>query len=455
MARRRRLPDVVQAPVEELVGITDLAIDPPRVTGSTIELRYRSRRGEETVDEFIEVIELPAPLDVPRAQCDPVLRLLSFAAALSYFKAFAPARIAVPSGLTDQERRFLAELTRNGLGEFAYVNDLPEVFDTEISAPPLPASSASSHGSAEPRRALVAVGGGKDSIVSIEALRSSGLDVELFSVNRYRPIEATAEVAGLPLRVARRRLDPRLFELNAAGAPNGHVPVTAVNSLIAVLTAMASGHDTVVFSNEASSSYGNVDWHGQTINHQWSKGIDFETLLRESLPAGAPDYVSLLRPITELRIARAFAGHADYHSVFTSCNRAFKLQESDRTSWCGDCPKCRFVFLILAPFLSRDALLAIFGGRDLFAEERQLEGFLELLGSAGLLKPFECVGEPDECRVALTSLRTHADWADHPFLLRPEIAGIVASPQDEAAVFAFRVTHHHLAPRLEAIARAI
>ena len=447
---------VVQAPVEELVGITDLAIDPPRVTGPTVELRFRSLRGERTVDEFTEVVELPGTLDaVPAEQRDPVLRLLSFAASLSYFKAFAPARISVPDGLTDRERRFVAELTRNGLGEFAYVNDLPKVFGTEVSAPALVETAPDVLPAGEPRRALVAVGGGKDSIVSIEALRASGLEVELFSVNRYRPIEATAEVAGLPLRVARRRLDPRLFELNAAGAPNGHVPVTAVNSLIAVLTAMALGHDTVVFSNEASSSYGNVEWHGKTINHQWSKGIDFETLLRESLPYGAPDYVSLLRPITELRIARAFARHTDYHPVFTSCNRAFKLQESDRTSWCGDCPKCRFVFLILAPFLSREALLAIFGGRDLLADDTQLEGFLELLGSAGLLKPFECVGEPDECRVALALLRAHPDWAAHPFLTRPEIAGIVATPADEAAVFAFRDRQHHLSPRLEAIARAV
>ncbi|MDN5744336.1 MAG: hypothetical protein L0H31_04365, partial [Nocardioidaceae bacterium] len=400
---------MVQAPVEEFAGITDLAVDPVQVCGARIELRYRSLRGESTVDEFTEVVELPGSLDnVPTEQLEPVLRLLSFAASLSYFKAFAPARITVPSGLSTQERHFLDELTRHGLGEFAYVNALPAVLTTEIDAPDRPDATRepARAPSAPPGslRALVAVGGGKDSIVSIEALRARGVEVELFSVNSYQPIEATAEVADLPLQVARRRLDSRLFELNAAGAPNGHVPVTAVNSLVAVLTAMALDHDVVVFSNEASSSYGNVEWHGQSINHQWSKGIDFEGLLRASLPASAPEYVSLLRPLTELRIARAFARHTDYHAAFTSCNRAFKLAEDDRTSWCGDCPKCRFVFLILAPFLTREALLAIFGGRDLFADRAQTQGFLELLGSAGLLKPFECVGEPEECQVALTLL---------------------------------------------------
>lgn len=427
----------------------------PVVDGAAIGLRYRARAAGATVHEFTEVVELPAALDhVPAQTLAPVLRLLSLAASLSYFKAFAPAALSVPGGLTARERTFLDSLVRNGLGEFAYVNDLPEVFATEIDAPVLPDEPAAR----EPReagRVLVAVGGGKDSIVSIEALRAAGYDVGLFSVNSYAPIENTATVAGIPLTSARRRLDPQLFALNAAGAPNGHVPVTAVNSLIAVLTAMALGHDTVVFSNEASSSYGNVHWHGRTINHQWSKSAEFERLLSESLPAGAPQYLSLLRPLTELRIARRFAQHTAYHSVFTSCNRAFKLAEADRTTWCGDCPKCRFVFLTLAPFLSRDALLSIFAGRDLFADPSQTTGFLELLGADGLLKPFECVGEPDECRVALSMLREREDWQDHPFLALPEIAGISASPAEHAAVFAFRDHEHALPPRLEAVARAI
>lgn len=432
----------------------------PRLVGSTIELGYRGIGRDGATTDFTEVIELPGTLDhVPAATRDGVLRLLSLAASASYFKAFAPGTIDVVDGLTAQERRFLDELIKNGLGEFAYVNDLPEVFDTEISGPSRPDAPPGA-GDAQPDgapagRVLVAVGGGKDSIVSIEALTSAGYDVGLFSVGSYRPIEDTAVAAGVPLVSARRRLDPELFRLNAEGAPNGHVPVTAVNSIVAVLTAMALGYDTVVFSNEASSSYGNVVWHGRTVNHQWSKGIDFERLLRASLPPGAPAYVSLLRPVTELRIARRFAEHRGYHHVFTSCNRAFKLQESERTSWCGDCPKCRFVFLCLSPFLPARELLEVFGGRDLFADPSQAEGFLELLGAEGLLKPFECVGEPDECRVALSLLREHPDWRDHPFLNRPEVAALAAPTAQRELVFAFREGEHCLSPELEAVAREV
>lgn len=437
-------------------GVSELVCLPPRLVADTVELGYRGTTAEGSVTEFTEVVELPGTPDaVAPAAIEPVLRLLSLAASLSYFKAFAPGTIRVPGGLTATERTFLDELTTNGLGEFAYVNDLPAVFDTVIDAPELSPRLDRSSQESSPRRVLVAVGGGKDSIVSIEALRGAGYDVGLFSVNSYEPIEATASAAGLPLLSARRRLDPALFRLNEEGAPNGHVPVTAVNSLVAILTAMTLGYDTVVFSNEASSSFGNVVWHGRTVNHQWSKGLEFERLLRDSLPPEAPTYVSLLRPLTELRIARRFASHTGYHQVFTSCNRAFKLQERDRTSWCADCPKCRFVFLCLAPFMPASELLAIFDGRDMFADPSQLQGFLELLGADGLLKPFECVGEPDECRVAVSLLAEHEDWKGHPFVNTFAVRSLAAPPEDRDRVFAFRETDHLLSPDLEAVAREV
>ncbi len=422
-----------------------------------ITLRYRAVAPDGSEHEFVETIVLPGSLaGADQATVEPILRLLHFAASLSYFKAFAPARITVPSGLTQTERAFYSDVLSSGLGEFAYVNALPAVFDTEIIAPERAENSKPGNiGISEPERILVAVGGGKDSIVSIETLKRAGFDVGLFSVNSYQPIEATAQTAHIALQTADRKLDPHLFELNKAGAPNGHVPVTAVNSLIAILTALAQGFDAVVFSNEASSSFGNVEWAGKTINHQWSKGIEFERLLRDSLPVGAPQYFSLLRPLSELRISRCFAELNDYHSVFTSCNRAFTLQESDRTSWCGDCPKCRFVFLSLAPFLGREALLAIFSGRDLLADDSQYTGFLELLAVDGLLKPFECVGEPQECRVAVSLLREHPDWRDHPFLVKSEIAAIAVNSADVLAVFEFHEHEHFLSPRLEALVREV
>ncbi|EQD39800.1 hypothetical protein B1B_15227, partial [mine drainage metagenome] len=93
------------------------------------------------------------------------------------------------------------------------------------------------------------------------------------------------------------------------------------------------------------------------MNHQWSKGWDFERdfarLVRRTVAADLR-YCSLLRPYAELAITRTFAKLPQYFEVFSSCNRNFRIlgpRPSDR--WCGQCPKCHFVFLALAPFLPK------------------------------------------------------------------------------------------------------
>lgn len=456
----------LSVPTEQLVFT---ALDPTTADDGTVLLPYLVRRTDtdETLT-FTEQVALPGD-DVRGTPLPPrVLRLLSLAASLSYYKALVPSTYSVPSGLTPTERHFLTEVLLGGLGEFAYRNDRPAALRPTVEAPVLPevpdapTGTAAGTGRTEsgaPVRPLVAVGGGKDSIVTIEALRDLDVDgrsVEptLFSVNSYAPITATAEAAELDLLVARRRLDPLLFELNDAGALNGHVPVTAVNSLVGVLTALRTGHDAVVFSNEASSSFGNVRWEGTDVNHQWSKGIGFERLLVDALGDLGVTYFSFLRPLTELAIMRQFARLVDYHPVFTSCNRAFHLDESKRRLWCGECPKCHFVFLCLAPFLGRDDLLAIFSGRDLLADPAQHDGFLDLLNAGGRMKPFECVGEPDECRAALTMLSRHCDWAGHEFLARDDVAECFVD--DTAITAAFGFSDDHLLPAAyEKAARAV
>ena len=120
---------------------------------------------------------------------------------------------------------------------------------------------------------------------------------------------------------------------------------------------MLHGLGPVVMSNERSASDPNLIWNGHEINHQWSKGVEAEGLLRAALTAHAgltEPYFSLLRSLSELHIARLFAGITAYDDVVTSCNDAFKLHDPS-ARWCGDCPKCRFVFLAMAPFMERDA----------------------------------------------------------------------------------------------------
>ena len=167
-------------------------------------------------------------------------------------------------------------------------------------------------------------------------------------------------------------------------------------------------YDRIMLSNERSASDPNLIWNGHEVNHQWSKGVAAEGLLRAAVSAHAgltEPYFSLLRSLSELHIALLFARHDAYDDVVTSCNKAFKLHDPT-ARWCGDCPKCRFVFLALAPAMDRARLTHIFG-HDLFADLAQIPGFLELLG-IDAHKPFECVGEVEESLVALSMLTDDA-----------------------------------------------
>ncbi|WDZ84109.1 hypothetical protein [Micromonospora cathayae] len=366
---------------------------------------------------FTEVVTLPLPAQPPSAATvatlDRVLELLHLAAGVSYYKAAAPPRLVTPAPLGPAAVAWLTAVYTSGLAEYAYRNQLPYVLELTPEVPAGSVPPATVVDTSE-RRPLSAVGGGKDSIVSLEALRRAGMDPVPFSVNPNHVIVSVNEASGLAALAARRQLDPALFALNKAGARNGHIPVTAINSLIAVATAVLHGLGPVVMSNERSASDPNLIWNGHEINHQWSKGVEAEELIRGALTehAGLTEpYFSLLRSLSELHIARLFAGFTRYDDVVTSCNAAFKLHDPS-ARWCRDCPKCRFVFLALAPFMPRERITHVFGG-DLLADPAQLPGYRELLGVDGH-KPFECVGEVEESVVALSLLAEQDQWRDAP-----------------------------------------
>jgi hypothetical protein len=418
--------------------------DPTRFHTFRFLARELDARGRVTLryaldDEifFTEEFELPLDHELGDAELDGaqgLLSLLHWVAGVSYFKTAAPAEISCEAGAPPPAAAALLEaLYSQGLGEFAYANGLPlprprfgqatgpgfgQATGPGSGQATGPGSGGSSRATA-PERMLVAVGGGKDSVVAIEIARRSGRELALFSIGDAPAIASTVSVASLPHMVARRRLDPRLAELNRAGALNGHIPITAVVSCAALLSARLLGFDSVVMANERSASSGNVTWDGVEINHQFSKGIMAERLLSAAVvdAASGLQLFSILRPASELAIARAFAQMVPYHGAFTSCNAIFRLDPSLRAlTWCRDCPKCRFVFLALAPFSEPAHMREIFG-RDLLDDERQLAGFA-LLTATGGHKPFECVGEEEESLAAIRLLAVNPRWRDHAVVRR-------------------------------------
>lgn len=419
--------------------------------------RFRYRLGNTSLTE---TVALSAPADTHHGPTRAALDLVSHVLGVSYYKAAAPPIVRVGEVSTTDEMALLGAVYGPGLGELRWTNGLDLAAVPTISAVPTIDATAGRVEVDQPRDGageapvtgdgpvLVPVGGGKDSVVTIELLTAAGHDVVLFAVNDHPAIEAVIAASGLPAERVVRRLDPVLFELNAAGALNGHVPVTAIVSALAVLTAVQHGCSAVAMSNERSASAPNLDAGGVEVNHQYSKSLGFERILRRAVHATvgpSVDYFSLLRPLSELSIMATFARLDRYHPHFTSCNRAFAVLDENRSpSWCGDCDKCRFVFLALAPFLDPGRLVPIIG-RDLLAATDQLDGFRQLVGLQGA-RPFECVGEIDECRTAVGRLAADPEWSSRPVVttLQRELAAAGASHPDETAVFAR--SDDHLVP---------
>lgn len=370
-----------------------------------------------------------APSPARRAALDRAVRLLHLVAGVSYFKAAVPARIVVEGEAPGAETAaFLGRLYTQGLGEFAWRNRLPRIGEG-IEFPARAGGPADAGEAGLAARSLVPVGGGKDSVVALAALTTAGEDLVAFSMGRKPSSDAAARIEGAPLVHVERSIDPALFALNRRGAYNGHVPITAIVACVAVVVALLEGCDAVVMSNERSASSGNFDWpeFGATINHQFSKSWEAERGLADAVRRDvAADLrcFSLLRPYSELAISRAFAGLQRHHATFMSCNTGFRIHEPAGTGWCGDCPKCRFVFLALAPFLGRAALTAIFG-RDLLDDPAQVAGFRAILG-IDAEKPFECVGETGEARAALREVAAAGEWSGDAIVAR--LAPLLGGP---------------------------
>jgi hypothetical protein len=289
------------------------------------ELVYAFDDGPELV-ETITVPGAPFVLDGTRLHAaEQALRLLHLIAGVSYYKAAVPQDIRIDSYAIDADTAaLLEEVYLNGLGEFAYRNGLDLHGKIRFPASKPPPSREGPDGEGDKpdgaklglrHHALVAIGGGKDSLVSIEALRTAGVEQIVTWIGGSQLIRACAERTGLPTLNIGRQLAPELFEYNRQGAWNGHIPVTAINSAILVFAAVLLGVDQVVFSNERSASYGSLIEGTGEVNHQWSKGWAFERdfgayVQREiaadsgSGPGQALHYYSLLRPLSELAVAR-------------------------------------------------------------------------------------------------------------------------------------------------------
>lgn len=343
-------------------------------------------------------LDLINPFDSPVAR--EIIFSLGMVEAVSYFKSVCPEKIRVLcGGLSGKDKKWWKKLWYNGLGEFFYQNGIVCEEETflEIEAPERNALRGG-----EPFNKsginIIPVGGGKDSCVTAELLKSEREKNLFFTVNdqpaRTECISASGYPSSSVIRTY-RTIDKQLLELNLRGFLNGHTPFSAIVAFLSLYCAYITGAQNTVLSNESSANESNIA--GTDINHQYSKSYEFECDFNAYVSSNITDeikYFSLLRPFNELQIAKYFAALPQYHEVFRSCNAGSK-----KNIWCCKCSKCLFVYGILSPFFEPGRLKEIFG-EDLLDKE-ELRADFDALAGFSEVKPFECVGTAGELRLAL------------------------------------------------------
>jgi hypothetical protein len=277
------------------------------------------------------------------------------------------------------------------------------------------------------QRVLVPIGGGKDSIVTLELLKPH-FQVIPFVVNPVPIMSEVIKASGLqnPI-IVKSEIDPYLLELNKQGYLNGHTPVSAFYAFCACLACYLHGIPHIAFSNERSSNEGNTTYLGHEINHQYSKTLEFETdfnnLITQSLNLPI-SYFSFLRPLYELQIIKLFCQYPKYFLIFSSCNQNFKLthhQSLINRPWCQHCPKCVSTALMLACFIGKKKVSEIMG---VYPPDLPInQSLIYQLTGKSAIKPFECVLTRAEARAAFDAVefgksdqleQLLSSWMDNP-----------------------------------------
>ncbi len=355
---------------------------------------------------------------------------------LSYWKSACSPHITIEAGYLNAEQMvFWKQLLEKGLSEFFFVNQIDgwhkDFLDIEVTHLPVKhdwqAISLS-------QQVLIPVGGGKDSAVSLELAKELPFPVTSLTLNSNDQIRQLLTVSGISdNRNVQRFIDPQLIELNRSGYLNGHTPFSALLAFVSATAAILYDYKYIALSNEWSANEGNTVFLGQTINHQYSKTFEFEeafdSYFQKYLIAEV-QYFSWLRPLHEIQIAELFSRVPQYFPIFLSCNRG---QKSGK--WCGECPKCMFVFILLSAFLDQFEVQAIWG-QDLFAKPNLKPILQELTGQIEV-KSLECVGTRQESIYALALALERNEDAQMSLLWKTakEIVGDVKQTADDARQF--------------------
>lgn len=322
----------------------------------------------------------------------------------SYWKATLSPKIKIEAGYLDEiQINFWRKLIRKGMGEFFFRNGISPFAPEFVMANNIGRRMIENHWEADDQMSvLVPVGGGKDSIVTLELASKATDKITLFTLGDDEASQKTISVFNkLHGQVnhyhVERTLDEKLLNLDPKIFFNGHTPFSSLVAFHALFAARLLNIKYILLSNEQSANEATGIHNGESVNHQYSKTFEFEADFRRYVSMSilsAPDYFSFLRPYYEIQIMEIFCSYPEYLHVFRSCNVGKKQNQ-----WCGRCAKCLFVYILLSAFLDQKQTLAVFGKNLL--DDLALKPMLETLTGVKPMKAFECVGTRLETKLGL------------------------------------------------------
>jgi UDP-N-acetylmuramoylalanine--D-glutamate ligase len=336
---------------------------------------------------------------------DRALRLAHIVAGTSYYKCFSYAAIRADYELTQTDRDFIYKVYREGMSQFIYENQLDP---DELGRLELTATGSDKPAPYQGNGVIALQSGGKDSLLLTELLKKTPTSYTAVYVTSSDVYPEVLDELGVELRIIHREIDRQALQsAEAAGGLNGHIPVSFIVFAYAIIDAVLHNENTVLMAVGREGDEPHAFIGELAITHQWSKTWFAELLFADYVARTvSPDIRigSPLRQWSELRISELFSRLAwdHYASDFSSCNIGnYRQGEGARKLvWCGKCSKCANSYLLFSAFVSAAELQALFGGNDLYADGELQQTFRGLLGVDGEAKPFECVGEIDELRLA-------------------------------------------------------